>query len=286
MMMLAPIMPFLPEIIYSKLTKKNTSIHLEEFTAVNESIIDDTLEEEMRLAQLVVYIVRAIRVKNNLKVRQPLQQILIPVLTEKEKNTLLKVKDIILEEVNIKELNIIEGNSEIITKKAKPVFKVIGPKYGKQVKQVQKIINELTSDEVYKIETEGKIEKDGFNITSEDVEIITENIEGWIVEREQNLTVAVDTRLTEELIEEGIVREFINRVQNYRKTNDFSVNDKINIYLNTTDEIKTAINNYIEKIRSEVYCQDIIISKEKDNTYFETDINGKPCTFKIEKLES
>ncbi|MCX7834264.1 MAG: isoleucine--tRNA ligase [Ignavibacteria bacterium] len=286
MMMLAPIMPFLPEIIYSKLTKKNSSIHLEEFTPVDESIIDEKVEEEMRLAQLVVYIVRAIRVKNNLKVRQPLKQILIPVLNKKDKETLLKVKDIILEEVNIKELNIIEGNSDIITKKAKPVFKVIGPKYGKQVKEVQKIINDLNTDEVYKIETEGKIEKGGITITNEDVEIITENIEGWIVEREQNLTVAVDTRLTQELIEEGIAREFINRIQNYRKTNDFNVNEKINIYTKTTEDIKKAILNHIEKIKNEVYCENIVFTENIDTDYYETDINGKQCTFKVEKLES
>jgi len=286
MLMLAPIIPFLPEIIYSKLTKKTTSIHLEEFTPVNEEIIDKTAEEEMRLAQLVVYIVRAIRVRNNLKVRQPLQQILIPVLSQQEKETLLKVKDIILEEVNVKELNIIEGNSDIITKKAKPLFKVIGPKYGKQVKELQKIINELTSEEITKIEIEGKIEKNGFTITNEDIEIITENIEGWVVEREKNLTVALDTRLTKELIEEGHVREFINRVQNYRKMNNYNVNDKINIYLNTSEEIKNAINNYLEKIKNEVYCENIIMTDENSDEYYETDVNDITCFFKIEKLES
>lgn len=286
MKLFAPIMPFLPEKIYSYLTKKDISIHLEEFTPVNEDLIDEQVEEEMRLAQLVVYIVRSIRVKNNLKVRQPLQQILIPALTEKEKNTLLKVKDIILEEINVKELNIIEGNSNIITKKAKPVFKVIGPKYGKQVKDIQKVINELTSDEVYKIETEGKLDKAGFTITSEDVEIITENIEGWIVEREQNLTVALDTRLTNELIEEGIVREFISRVQNYRKTIDLNVNDKVNLYIKSTDDIKAAIQNYLNKIKNEVYCEKIVFTENDNNEYYETDINGKQCSIKIEKLES
>jgi isoleucyl-tRNA synthetase len=226
-----------------------------------------------------------IRVKNNLKVRQPLRQILIPVLNENQRTSLNKVKDIILEEINIKELNIIEGNSGIITKKAKPNFKSIGPKYGKSVKQVQKVITDLSTDEISEIELKGTLDKSGFIITSEDFEIMTENIEGWLVERDDSITVAVDTKLDDELVNEGILREFISRVQNYRKNQNFSVNDKIKIYLKTNHNIFNTLNNNLEKIKSEILCEEIGDSYEGEKEYFKTDINDIPCEFIIEKIE-
>nr|MBC8484416.1 isoleucine--tRNA ligase [Bacteroidota bacterium] len=256
--MLAPVSPFITEKLFLELTEKETSIHLAEFTECDEKQISKSLEDQMELAQRIVYLVRAIRVKNNLKVRQPLKQLLVPVFNEKQKENLLKVKDIILEEINVKELKVIEGDSEIIIKKAKPNFKSIGPKYGKEVKNVQEIISKLSNTEINEIEKNGEIEKAGYNIKNEDIEIFTESIEGWIVEMDKNLTVALDTTLDQNLIEEGIVREFINRVQNFRKTNNFDVNDKIIISLNTSENINQIINKNIDFIKDEVYCEDIL----------------------------
>ena len=282
--MLAPVSPFLSDKLYLELTGSSESIHLGNFDEYRESDINKTLEDQMEMAQQIVYLVRTVRVKNNLKVRQPLKQLLIPVFNQEQKETLLKVKDIILEEVNVKELKIIEGDSDIINKKSKPNFKSIGPKFGKDVKKVQAIINNLSKKEISEIELTGKIEKENFTLTNEDIEIYTENIEGWIVESDNNLTIALDTKLDEILVEEGIVREFINRIQNYRKTNDFNVNEKIVIDLKATDNIMNVVRKNVDYIKNEVFCDSIISSDKVDNEYFNTDINGEVCKFYIKKI--
>ncbi|MDQ3194507.1 MAG: isoleucine--tRNA ligase, partial [Bacteroidota bacterium] len=180
--LIAPISPFLSDKLYLTLTNADTSIHLTEFSALDESLINHSLEDEMKVAQDIVYLVRSIRVKNNLKVRQPLRQILIPVLNEGDKKKIQNVKDIILEEVNVRELILIEGDSEIIVKKSKPNFKSIGPKFGKDVKAVQKIINEFTAAQISEIERTGRLNFGNFDFSKDDIEIYTNNIEGWIVE--------------------------------------------------------------------------------------------------------
>jgi isoleucyl-tRNA synthetase len=281
---LAPVSPFITEKLFLELTDNETSIHLNEFSDYDEKLIDSTLENRMELAQRIVYLVRAIRVKNNLKVRQPLKQLIVPVLSEVQKNNLLEVKEIILEEINVKELKIIEGDSDIIKKKAKPNFKSIGPKFEKDVRKVQGIINNLSNSEINDIENLGELLKDDFSIKLEDIEIYTENIEGWIVEIDNNLTIALDTKLDHELIEEGIVREFINRIQNFRKTNNFEVNDKIIISLKTTENISNIINKNINFIKREVYCEDILNANGEALELYKTDINGETCEFFIEKL--
>ena len=280
----APVAPFISENIFMKLTGENKSIHLTEFTKANEILIDKSLEEDMELAQKLVYLIRSIRVKNNLKVRQPLRQVLVPVLNEEMKKRILRIQNIVLEEVNIKELNIIEGNSPIITKKAKPNFKSIGPKYGKDVKKVQKLIMELTNSDIIKLEANGTILKDEFNITLDDLEILTENIEGWIVDKLENLTVALDTKLDNVLIEEGIIREFINRIQNYRKNMNFDVNDKIKIFLKSDNELFTVINTNFEYIRREIFCDCIEMFNGQKGELFLTDINGNKFEFLLEKI--
>lgn len=283
-MMLAPVSPFLSEKLYLDICNSSDSIHLSEFTKFDEKLINNILEEQMSLAQRVVNLVRAVRVKNNLKVRQPLKQLLIPVLNDKEKNNLKKVEDIILEEINVKELNIIEGDSEIIKKKSKPNFKSIGPKFGKDVKKVQQVINNLTHYEITELEKNGEIEKESFKILPVDVEIFTENIEGWIVESDNNLTIALDTKLNDELIEEGISREFINRIQNFRKSNSYNVNDKISIKIKADSFILNAINKNFNNIKNEINCELLIESEDNGLKFFETDINEIPCKFFIEKI--
>lgn len=284
LMMLAPISPFITEKLHLDLSNTENSVHLSEYTKFDVNYIDLTLEEQMNLAQRVVNLVRAVRVKNNLKVRQPLRQLLIPVLNDNEKNNLQKVKDIILEEVNVKELNIIEGSSDIIKKKSKPNFKSIGPKYGKDVKKVQQIINSLTHDEITEIEKSGSITKESFKLELCDVEIFTENIEGWIVESDNNLTIALDTKLDAELIEEGISREFVNRVQNFRKTNGFNVNDKINVIIKTETSVLNAVLKNFESIKGEINCDKLIEAKDNGIEYLETEINEIPCNIYIEKI--
>ncbi len=273
--MIAPISPFLTEKIYLTLTDDDKSIHLTEFSPHDYSLISPSLEDEMKLAQDIVYLVRSIRVKNNLKTRQPLRRILIPVLNTNDKQKLINVKDIILEEVNVKDLEIIEGDSEIIVKKAKPNFKSIGPKFGKDVKKVQKIITEFSSAQISEIEKKGKLSEQGFDFVKEDIEIYTNNIEGWIVDTYGDLTIALDTMLDTTLIEEGIVREFINRVQMYRRSNNFDVSDRIKIYYRTSDNISNAVNKNLEYIKSETLSESVSLANGFDFNFFNTEINGE-----------
>lgn len=283
LMMTAPVSPFLSDKLYMILTEGDTSVHLKEYSEANLSLINSKLEEEMKLAQDIVYLVRSLRVKNNLKVRQPLRQILIPVLDRNDKQKLSNIKEIILEEVNVKELNIIEGDSGIIVKKAKPDFKSIGPKFGKDVKAVQKIINDLSSAQITELEKSGILSAGGFDFTKDDIEIYTNNIEGWIVETHEGLTIALDTNLDNELIEEGIVREFINRVQTFRRSNDFDVKDKVKIYVRTTDEINAVLNKNLDYIKSETLSENIVQANGYDFEFYQTDINGKSCELYLQK---
>ncbi len=282
--MIAPFSPFITERLFQTVSDSGKSIHLSEFLKTNEAVINTGLEDEMKLAQDIVYMVRSIRVKNNLKVRQPLRQILIPVLNEADKEKLLNVKDIVLEEVNVKDLNIIEGDSDIIVKKSKPNFKSIGPKFGKDVKKVQKIISELSPEQIAVIETEGELSLEGFNFNRDDIEIYTNNIEGWIVETYNGITAALDTKLDDDLIEEGIVREFINRIQNFRRTNNFEVSDKIIIFFRTTEKISSAINKNLDYIKSETMSENIINSNGHEYDFSKSEINGEQCDLYLEKI--
>jgi isoleucyl-tRNA synthetase len=279
----APLSPFLTEKLYLGLKNPESSIHLSEFTDSNSDLINEELQEEMDLAQKIVNLVRSVRVKNNLKVRQPLRQLIIPVLEKEQSSKILKVKDIILDEINVKELKLIEGDSNIIRKKAKPNFKVIGPKFGKDVKKIQSLINNLKHEDIKVIERNNKISIENFEISREDIDILTENIEGWLIESEGSITVALDTKLDKELIDEGIVREFVNRVQNYRKTNNFQVNDNIKILIRTTDKIEKILKNNFDSFSNEILCKELSIN-DNGKEYFKTDINGETCDFLIEKL--
>jgi len=283
--MISPVSPFLTEKLYRTITESDESIHLSFIENANEDYIDTKLEEEMRTAQNIVYIVRSIRVKNNLRVRQPLRQILVPVLNERDKEKILKVKEIILEEVNVKELNLLEGNSEIIVKKAKPNFKSIGPKFGKNVKTVQKIINGLSDKQISEIEKNKFINIDGVKIEFSDIEIFTEDIEGWILDTHDSLTVAVDIKLDDELIEEGIVREFINRVQNFRRNNEFNVSEKVNVYFKTDDSITSILKKNLKYIKAETLSNKIESSNGHEFDFSKTDINGISCDIFIQKLK-
>jgi len=282
--LIAPFSPFLTDKLYLNLTSDTESIHLSDFTEHNPADIDLGLEEEMETAQKIVYLIRSVRVKNNLKVRQPLKQILVPILNIRQKEAVLRVKEIILEEINVKELNIIEGDSHIIVKKAKPNFKSIGPKFGKDVKKIQSLINKFDKKQINEIELNGKLDIDGFEISSEDIEIFTENIEGWLVESDGKITVALDINLSPELIDEGILREFVNRIQNFRKTNDFKVTDKISISMKTTDKIKDVVERNFQFIKDEVSCVSIDTANGETNNYHLTEINGEPIEFYIEKI--
>lgn len=288
--LIAPFAPFLAEELFQNLnsvTKSETveSVHLTDLPEKGE--IDKDLETKMEVAQHVVYLTRAIRAKSNLKVRQPLKKLMV-VVEKNKKDSLAKMKEVILEEVNIKELEIVEDDSVIVHKSAKPNFKTIGPKFGNKVKSVTERIKNFTGSEIYSLEKGNpvslEIEGENFDILSEDVEILSEQIAGWIVESENGLTVAVDIQLTKELISEGLAREFINRVQNMRKDAGFQVTDKIKVEFSGNSDFVDAINFFKNYIAVEILAEKIENKDELDGGFLQDwKIGGNDIKIKIEK---
>ena len=287
----SPFAPFIAEEIYRNLNtvtgkEKFESVHLADFPSITYR--EPELEEKMDVAQKVVYLTRAIRAKNNLKVRQPLKRMMVVV--EKEKRDALgKMKDVILDEVNIKELVVLDDDSEIVNKTAKANFKSIGPKFGKKVKAVAESIKNFGKEEIKKLETGENIsiEVDGENltITFGDVEIMSHQIEGWVVESEEGVTVAIDTELNQNLIEEGLAREFVNRVQNMRKDAGFDVTDKIKISFSGSPELAKAINNFSDYISNETLAEELISQQINDGGFRQDwKIGDYECSIQIEKI--
>ncbi|NTW31548.1 MAG: isoleucine--tRNA ligase, partial [Bacteroidetes bacterium] len=256
----SPIAPFFMEKLYIDLNtvskrQKYASVHLSDFPVANEKLIDKNLEERMQIAQNISSMVLSLRKKVNIRVRQPLGKILIPTLDIKLQKQLEAVKKLILSEVNVKEIEFVTDDSGILVKKIKPNFKTLGPKYGKSMKQISSAILEFSQSDINKIEHDGtyllNIDKDKFEILLSDVEIISEDIPGWLVTSMGSLTVALDITIDEQLKEEGIARELINRIQNIRKNSNFEVTDKIFIEVEKQEKINSAIVNNISYICTE-----------------------------------
>lgn len=289
--LIAPFTPFLGEELFQNLnsvtkSEKTESVHLTDFPVTGE--IDKELEQKMDVAQHVVYLVRAIRAKSNLKVRQPLKKLIV-VIEKNKKDALLKMKDVILEEVNIKELEILDDDSTLVHKSAKANFKTIGPKFGKNVKAVAEKIKNFTSNEISLIEKGDsvavEINGESLSVSKDDVEILSEQISGWIVESETGVTVAVDTHLTPELISEGLAREFVNRIQNMRKDAGFQVTDKINIAFSGNSDFKTAINSFTKYIAVETLAEKIETKVEFNGGFVQDwKIGEDEIKIKIEKV--
>jgi len=288
--MIAPIAPFISEDLYQrmKLDNEPLSIHLCNLPEVNEKYIDLELENRMDIAQKITSLTRFLREKANLRVRQPLRRILVPVLNSDFRRMLQKVEDIIIEEINVKKIEYLEDETNsIIQKSAKPNFKVIGKKFGKQTQLVANAIKSLNNEQINLIEKKGnldlKIDDNIFNIALEDIEIASEDIEGWLVASEDGITVALDTSLDQDLINEGIAREFINRIQNLRKELDFEVTDKIKVYYSGNENITKAIENKSDYIKNEILATELFLNdNEKEMT--EIDINDINIKVKIEKI--
>jgi isoleucyl-tRNA synthetase len=287
----APFAPFISEAIYLDLNnetrrEKFESVHLAEFPKATYR--DKVLEEKMEVAQNVVYLTRAMRAKNNLKVRQPLKKIMVA-LDKNKHEALSKMKDVILEEVNIKELLILNDDSEIVNKSAKANFKSIGPKFGKKVKAVAEAIKNFTKDEISKIEKGNyitlNIDGEELAISKDDVEIISTEITGWVVEAEAGITVAIDAELDEALIEEGLAREFVNRIQNMRKDAGFDVTDKIIINVTGSENFVKAIKNFNQYISTETLAEKLSENNKTGSGFTqEFKIGEFDCSINIEKV--
>jgi len=285
----APIAPFFMDQLYqdlNKVTGKDSveSVHLTDFPVADEGLIDQDLVEKTHLAQNITSMVFSLRKKENVKVRQPLQKVLIPVLDKKTEEQILAVAELIKQEVNVKELQLInaEEASHLIVKQIKPNFKTLGSRLGKDMKVVGSEITNLSAEQISSLEKEGKIDIQGYEITLNDVEISTKDIPGWTVTSDGKTTVALDLKMTDELKSEGIAREFINRIQNLRKEKDFELTDRISIVLEENTPFLQQIKQNEEYISSEVLSNKIEIVSSLSN-FNEIDIDEIKFKVNVEK---
>ena len=289
----SPFAPFISEELYLSLNtatgkEKYESVHLSDYPEAGK--VNEELILKMEVAQQVVYLTRAMRAKSNLKVRQPLKKIMV-VVDKNKRAALSQMKDVILDEVNIKELIVLDDDSKIVNKSAKANFKKLGPKYGKKVQAISKEIKEFKVDQIKKIENgeQVKLTIDGeeFQITPEDVEIINTEIEGWYVESDSGVTVAIDTELDDALIGEGLAREFVNRVQNMRKDSGLEVTDKIIIRFTGSELINNAVQSFTKYVAAETLAENIEQTNNLNGGFKQDwEIGDQSCSIQIEKASS
>lgn len=270
----APIAPFFMDRLYMDLnsvTQKEAfeSVHLADFPVFNNSYVDKSLERKMEAAQTISSLVLSLRAKEKIKVRQPLQKIMIPIDSKQQKEEILAVANLIKHEVNVKEIELLEDASDILVKQIKPNFKALGPRFGKDMKLIANTIVGFTAEDIKKIEQSGQIEVviNGKSITLglEDVEITSQDIEGWLVANEGALTVALDVTISEDLRKEGIARELVNRIQNLRKDSGFEVTDRINVMLQKDEKIVDAVQTNMLYIKAETLTEELEIIDQVNN---------------------
>lgn len=290
--LMAPIAPFYADRLFLDLTavtgRENVeSVHLSNFPVCDDSKIDKDLEERMQMAQDVSSMVLALRRKVNIKVRQPLHTVMIPVVDAHQQSSIEAVKNLILNEVNVKELKFVDNTAGILVKKIKPDFKKLGPRYGKIMKALAAAIQEMSQDDINSFEKSGaySLTVSGQEVSLEraDVEIISEDIPGWLVANEGRLTVALDITVTDDLRKEGLARELVNRVQNLRKSSGFDITDKIHISILSQEEMNAAIQDYKDYISNQVLAESIEIMDEAISDATELDFEDFTLMVKIEK---
>lgn len=297
--LMSPISPFFSEWMYQNLTgavrekaKLNgtplqyDSVHLTYLTQANESVIDKDLEERMELAQKTCSLVLSLRKKEKIKVRQPLSKILIPVLSPKMKEQLQKVESYILSEVNVKEVEYVDDAAGIVKKKIKPNFKELGKRAGQKMKAIQNAVSGFAQDDIRAIETNGtyalNLDGEAFELLLSDVEILSEDIPGWLVASEGTLTVALDITITEALRHEGNAREFVNKIQNLRKDKDFQVLDRIRVSVVKNSTFEQALTQFKEYISNEILAKEIVLVDSLEGNTDEVEMNEEVLKVKVE----
>jgi len=292
--LLAPFAPFFADRLYCDLMSAThreafDSVHLAHYPEAKEEYIDHDLEERMSIAQKITSMILALRRKVNIKVRQPLQQIMVPAVDEEQRKHIEAIAELVKNEVNVKELNFIEGDG-VLVKKIKCNFRTLGKKYGKLMKDIANKVNTLTQEDILEIERSlkekanyvlGVIAEQEVILEKEDVEIINEDIPGWLVANEGNVTVALEVELTEELLQEGLARELINRIQNMRKDSGLEITDRIDILVAEHDKMNVAIEHYGEYIKGQVLADNITIAA---NDGEEVDFDDFKLNIKIQKV--
>ncbi len=288
--LMAPISPFYADRLYLDLVSvsrddKRESVHLTDFPKWDGVMIDKQLEEQMYVAQAASSIVLSLRRKVNIKVRQPLSRMMIPVMDDAQKKTIQAVEQLILSEVNVKEMVFVDSTNEMLVKRVKPDFKKLGPRYGKIMKRLAVVIQEMEGSDIQQLEKEGSftLMVDGQEavITLDDVEILSEDVPGWLVGNEGRITVALDITLTDELLKEGIARELVNRIQNARKTKGFEITDRIVVKITSNPVIDEAVEANVEYIKNQVLADEVTIVKEALED--EIEINDHTLTLAIHK---
>ena len=269
----APISPFFMDKMFQDLTRNidgkfSESVHLESFPVSDASKIDKDLQEKINYAQIISSLTLSLRAKEKIKVRQPLNRILIPVDSLNKKNIINSVSEEIKREVNVKNIEFIEGKSDLLVKSIKPNFKKLGPKYGKFMKEISSKTNSLENTRILELEKTGKIDliinKKSITFNVDDFDISSKDIEGWLVANEGNITVALDISIDQELMEEGIAREIVSKIQNLRKSNGFEVTDRIGLNFSGDFEIEKAINNNLEYVKSETLANAIQFNVQQE----------------------
>lgn len=262
--LMAPIAPFYADSLYRDLTHSGESVHLSSFPEVDETKIDSTLETCMQLAQDFSSMVLALRRKVNIKVRQPLQAMMIPVSSPQEERLINSVSELIMTEVNVKEIRLVDAKDPIWTRKVKPLFKKLGPKYGSIMKSLAKATETLSDQQIMELQNLGfiklTIDNTLVKLSTDDVEIIAQDIPGWLVANEGKNTVALDVTVTPKLEKEGLAREFINRIQNLRKQSGLEVNDHIDLTLLSNERMNEAITEHLDYISKQIQADNIVIS--------------------------
>jgi isoleucyl-tRNA synthetase len=276
----APIAPFFMDKLYRDLTQATQSenfesVHLAEFPKYVENFVDKSLESKMQKAQTVSSLVLSLRKKEMIKVRQPLQKIMIPVLDDNQRAEIEAVSDLIKAEVNVKEIVLLDDASGILIKQIKPNFKALGPRFGKDMGLIAKEIQNFSSEQINKLDKEGSIAiviaGNSLTLSLEEVEISSQDIEGWLVANSNGITVALDITISEELKEEGIARELVNRIQNIRKDSGFEVTDKIKVHLQKNKALEKAVESNETYIKSETLTDSL--------TFEENILNGTDIEF-------
>lgn len=290
---MAPIAPFYADQLFLDLIavtgRENVeSVHLSDFPVCHEDMIDKDLEERMQIAQDISSMVLALRRKVNIKVRQPLQTIMVPVLDAHQQESIEAVKALILNEVNVKDLKFVGNSAGILVKRIKPDFKKLGPRYGKIMKSLAAAIQSMSQDDINAFEKAGSfslnIEGQEAVVELADVEIISEDIPGWLVANQGRLTVALDITVTDELKKEGLARELVNRIQNLRKSNGYDITDKIAVTVLSSDEMDEAIKDFGSYIANQVLAVSVEIEEEAISDATELDFEDFKLSVRIEKV--
>ncbi len=294
--LMAPIAPFFAERLYQDLNsvthrRQAESVHLLDFPEPNSDYIHTKLEEQMAVAQRLASMVLSLRRQAKIKVRQPLAKILVPVIDDKIVEQVQAVKDIILTEVNVKDIEFIKDTTGVVVKKIKPNYKVLGKRLGKLMKPLAKALSEMTQQQIAEFEKQGTwtFDLDGqqVTLTLDDVEISTQDMPGWLVKTEDRYTVALDITITDQLRQEGIARELINRVQNFRKELDLNLTDRINLYIQNKDIVREAVKSYEQYIKSQTLAKNIqLVDEPVENIPLkDTDVYDEQLFIQVEKAE-